>query len=245
MIVLGENGVLVTDPSFTPRAELMKAELQKITDLPVTHVALSHEHFDHVGGTEVFEGADVILQENGVDVLKLSPLMPVPEVTTTFDDTLNIDLGGKNVELHHLAIGDGVATTVMRVAQDNVIYSVDMYMPEELSPSEFKEDTNFVGTAKILNTLVEWNPAYAINGHSGGNSVDALKENAILMTELQTEVEAKFQEAFATGDPAAPWMLLFSISDQIKMPEYADWKNYDTAFPAYVRRMALSVMHGG
>jgi hypothetical protein len=115
----------------------------------------------------------------------------------------------------------------------------------ELSPHEFKEDTNFVGSAIILNTLVDWNPSYAINGHSEGNSIEALKENAQLLTELQAKVEMKFQEAFATGDPAAPWNLLFTISGQIEMPEYADWKNYETAFPAYVRRMALSILHGG
>ncbi|MEM9634525.1 MAG: MBL fold metallo-hydrolase [Pseudomonadota bacterium] len=245
MVVVGEDGVLVTDPSFTPRAEILQAELAKITDKPVTHVALSHEHFDHVGGTEVFEGAEIILQENGIDILKLSPLMPTPEVSTTFDDELTIDLGNQTVELSHLAVADGVATTVARVAESNVVFSVDMYMPQKFSPHEFKEDTNFVGTAVILNTLVDWNPSYAINGHSAGNSVEALKENARFFNELQAKVEAKFQEAFASDDPAAPWDLLFSISEEIEMPEYSDWENYETAFPAYVRRMALSVLHGG
>ncbi|WP_170416158.1 MBL fold metallo-hydrolase [Ruegeria atlantica] len=245
MVVIGEDGILVTDPSFTPRAEELKAELAKITDKPVTHIALSHEHFDHIGGTEVFEGAEIIMQENGLDVLKLSPLMPMPTVTTSFDDTHTVDLGGQTVELHHLAVADGVATTVARVADSNVVFSVDMYMPQELSPHEFKEDTNFVGSGIVLNRLVDWEPAYAINGHSNGNSVEALRENAEFLNELQAKVEARFQEAFASGNPSAPVELLFTISDEIEMPEYSDWKNYDTAFPGYVRRMALSVFHGG
>ena len=245
LVVIGDDGVLVTDPSFTPRAELLKSELAKVTDTPVTHIALSHEHFDHVGGTELFEGADIILQENGIDILKLSPLMPMPAVSTTFDDTHTVDLGGQTVELHHLAVADGVATTVARVTSSNVVFSADLYMPQELSPHEFKEDTNFVGSGVVLNTVADWNPSYAINGHSGGNSVDALRENSELLNKLQATVEARFQEAFASGDPAAPWNLLFSISGEVEMPEYADWKNYDTAFPGYVRRMALSVLHGG
>lgn len=245
LVVIGDNGVLVTDPSFTPRAEELNAEIAKITDKPVTHVALSHEHFDHIGGTEVFNGAAIIMQENGLDILKLSPLMPMPMVTTSFDDTLMVDLGDQTVELHHLAVADGVATTVARVTDSNVVFSVDMYMPQELSPHEFKEDTNFVGSGVVLNTLVGWKPAYAINGHSNGNSVEALKENAEFLTELQAKVEARFQEAFASGNPSAPVELLFTIPDEIEMPEYSDWKNYDTAFPSYVRRMALSVFHGG
>ena len=143
MVVVGEDGILVTDPSFTPRAEELKAEIAKITDKPVTHVALSHEHFDHIGGTEVFDGAEIIMQENGLDILKLSPLMPMPTVTTSFDDTHTVDLGGQTVELHHLAVADGVATTVARVTDSNVVFSVDMYLPQELSPHEFKEDTRY------------------------------------------------------------------------------------------------------
>ncbi len=245
MVVIGDNGVLITDPSFTPRAELLKAELANVTDKPVTHVALSHEHFDHVGGTEIFEDAEIIMQENGIDVLKLSPLMPVPVVNATFDEISTIDLGGQTVELHHLAVADGVATTVARVTESNVVFSADLYMPQELSPHEFKEDTNFVGTSITLNTMVDWAPSYAINGHSSGNSVDALKENAEFLNALQTEVEDRFKTAFASGDPAAPWNLLFSISGEVEMQEYSDWKNYETAFPGYVRRMALSVLHGG
>lgn len=245
MVVVGDDGVLVADPSFAGRSDMLAEAIKGVTDKPVTHVALSHEHYDHVGGTESFPGADVILQENGIDVLKLSTIMPTPDVTTTFDDSLTIDLGGQTVELHHIAVADGVATTVMRVTESNVVYSADLYVPKQISPHEFKEDTNFLGLGDVLDQMVAWDPSYAINAHSQGNSVDALRENAELMTKLQAAVEEEFKAAFASGDPSAPWNLLFSISGQIKMPEYADWENYETAFPGYVRRMALSVLHGG
>ena len=231
MVVVGDNGVLITDPSFTARAELLKTELAKVTDKPVTHVALSHEHFDHIGGTEVFDGAEIIMQENGIDVLELSPLMPTPEVSATFDEALTVDLGGQTVELRHIAVGDGVATTVARVRESNVVFSADLYMPKEFSPHEFKEDTNFVGLGVILNTLVQWNPSYAINAHSAGNSAGAIQENAELLSELQAIVKKRFEEAFASGDPAAPWSLLFTISGEIEMQKYENWKKLRNSIP--------------
>ena len=243
MVVVGDNGVLVTDPAFPPRAKLLKEAVSGVTDKPVSHVALSHEHYDHIGGTGMFDGADIIMQENGLDVLDLVRLMPKPEVSTTFGDSISIDLGGKTVEMHHLAVGDGVATAITRVVEDDVIYSADLYVPKGFSPSVFKEDTNFVGVGVILDTLVEWAPAYAINAHSNGNSMDALRENAVMMNELEDAVVARFKKAFADGERPVP--VLFSISNEIKLPKYADWENYDSAFPAYVRRMALSVFHGG
>lgn len=36
-----------------------------------TSFPFSHKHFDHIGGTEVFDGAEIITQENGLDILKL------------------------------------------------------------------------------------------------------------------------------------------------------------------------------
>ena len=32
---------------------------------------------------------------------------------------------------------------------------------------------------------------------------------------------------------------------ELKLPEYADWKGYDRHLPAHVRRMILSIFHGG
>ena len=60
LVVVGEDGVLITDPSFTPRTASMKKAIAEITDKPVTGIVLSHEHYDHVGGTEVFPGAQAI-----------------------------------------------------------------------------------------------------------------------------------------------------------------------------------------
>ena len=57
LVVVGEDGVLITDPGFTPLALSLKNAIAGITDKPVTRIVLSHEHYDHVGGTEVFPEA--------------------------------------------------------------------------------------------------------------------------------------------------------------------------------------------
>ncbi|MGW7288296.1 MBL fold metallo-hydrolase [Streptomyces sp. NPDC054847] len=60
-LVAGEAGVLLYDTGSTLRegAEL-RAQAQALTGgRRVTHIALSHPHFDHVLGTAAFAGADV------------------------------------------------------------------------------------------------------------------------------------------------------------------------------------------
>ncbi|MFJ8665386.1 MBL fold metallo-hydrolase [Streptomyces sp. NPDC093600] len=59
-LVLGERAVLLYDTGATLRegAEL-RTQVEAMTGRKVTHIALSHPHFDHVLGTAAFSGAEV------------------------------------------------------------------------------------------------------------------------------------------------------------------------------------------
>lgn len=245
LVVVGTDGVLVTDTAFAPRAEAMKAEIAKVTDAKVSHVVFSHEHYDHIGGSEVFEGAQIVCHDACKYVTAMSPMFPFPEIDIDYEDALTIDLGGISVDLLHPAAGDGVGTTVVHVPSADVVFSADMYEPQEFTNPEFLDDSNFVGSRIILNKLLELEPAYAINGHSSGNSLVALQENAELLNKIYDEVSRQFREAMASGGMQAVFNLAFSIDEELKMEEYSDWSHYEEGFPAYVRRMAFSVMHGG
>ena len=245
LVVIGEDGVLVTDTAFTPRAMDLKAQIEKITDLPVRYVALSHEHFDHAGGTEVFADAQVVCHSVCESVFATSLMFPMPQVDISYSDRMSIDLGGKTVELSQPAPGDGIGTTVFWVPEDRVVFSADMYNHRRFIFPEFKEDTNFLGVLTILETIDSWNPAYAIEGHMPGNSLPALRENLAMFTELRDVVLARLTKAWGEGGPGATFPLLFSLPGEVKLDRYSEWEGYDTAFPAYVRRMALAIFHGG
>ncbi|MET9107256.1 MBL fold metallo-hydrolase [Streptomyces zhihengii] len=59
-LVAGEDAVLLWDTGSTIReGAAIRAEVQGLLGRRVTHVALSHPHFDHVLGTAVFAGAEV------------------------------------------------------------------------------------------------------------------------------------------------------------------------------------------
>ncbi|MFI1174708.1 MBL fold metallo-hydrolase [Streptomyces melanogenes] len=59
-LVVGDDAVLMYDTGSTLRegAEL-RAQAQALLGRRVTHIALSHPHFDHVLGTAAFSGAEV------------------------------------------------------------------------------------------------------------------------------------------------------------------------------------------
>ena len=114
LVVTSNNYTLITDPANSARAAVLKEEIAKLTDTPVNKIVLTHEHFDHIGGTEVFEGAEIIAQENISAVLPFDPLGTTPEkIDVTFESDYVINMGSKIVELKYMGAGDGVATTII------------------------------------------------------------------------------------------------------------------------------------
>ncbi|NWG93537.1 MAG: MBL fold metallo-hydrolase [Parvularculaceae bacterium] len=68
LIVIGKKGVFLFDPAGTPLVgERVAAKVAELTDLPVTHIAVSHWHGDHSMGMhkvlEKYPNAEVITHE--------------------------------------------------------------------------------------------------------------------------------------------------------------------------------------
>jgi glyoxylase-like metal-dependent hydrolase (beta-lactamase superfamily II) len=59
-LVVGSEGVLLVDTASTrAEGEELREQVEALTGRTVTHIALTHGHFDHVFGTAAFPGAEV------------------------------------------------------------------------------------------------------------------------------------------------------------------------------------------
>lgn len=125
-LVVGENAVLLYDTGSTLRegAEI-RAQAQALCGRRVTHIALSHPHFDHVLGTAAFSGTEVygavglrelLLRER--DALRTSAVqhgVPAAEAASAADVLVaphhpvtgewTLDLGGRQVLLANVGPG--------------------------------------------------------------------------------------------------------------------------------------------
>lgn len=243
LVVISGDDVLISDPANPAYAAGMKAKIAEVTDNPVNKIVLTHEHYDHVGGTGAFPDATLYAQQQALPVFDLMVLGPKPEVDQTFDKFLNIPVGETTVELHFLAPGDGDATTVVWMPAEGVLHTADLYEPRALTGSAWVDDKNFAGVRKILNTVSDWEIKYALNGHSPGDSRDALAENTAYYNDLYDAVLAQITAAQAAGQFAI-FGLLATIRESVQLPQYSSWANYDDAFPSHVWRMFMSIFHG-
>ncbi|WP_371170935.1 MBL fold metallo-hydrolase [Aliiroseovarius sp. 2305UL8-7] len=157
----------MTDTANGFRAGLLANEVAKLTDKPVGKIVLSHEHFDHTGGTEVFEGAEIIAQENAVAVADLDPLGMFPDtLDQTYATNMDIDMGTTLVRLHHFGAADGVANTIVQLPNEKSVAVADMYVDGGLNPGLFLTDANLLGNRKVLNEVASWDIEHAVNAHT-------------------------------------------------------------------------------
>ena len=255
LIVVADDGVLITDPSISFRAESLKAEIAKLTDAPVTTIVLTHEHYDHAGGTEVFPDARIVCHYNCVPAFELYMLSDVPgaggvpDINSsnfeTFSDFMQIDVGDTIVQLHYLGPGDGDATTIIYLPKEWIVVTSDLYEPRALTSSAFVDDKNFMGVRKILNEVSTWPLNHAINAHSPGTDPVDMMENVQYYNDLFDAVKAEVDAAVeAAGGAYGAYGLFDTLPNELDLPAYSDWANYDTAFPRHVQRMLLGIYHG-
>ena len=69
-LVRGRSGALLVDTGTTlVEAAAVDADVRRIAGCPITHVVLTHKHFDHVLGSSVFAAADVYCAPEVADYL--------------------------------------------------------------------------------------------------------------------------------------------------------------------------------
>ena len=246
LVVVGEDGVLITDPSFTPRAQSMKAAIAGITDKPVTRIVLSHEHYDHVGGTEVFPEAQVICHASCQAVFDLDVSGVAPEnVDVTFTDSLTVDFRGPTVNLYYYGPADGFGSTVVHLPETRVAFTADLYEDRSLTYGMWMDDDNYLAIRRVLQELQKMDLLHAVNAHSDDTSVRIVDENAAFVEDLFNLVGGAIGKAMQEGGPSQVMMSMSMWPQELKLPQYADWKGYDEHLPTHIRRMALSIFHGG
>ncbi|WP_460707051.1 MBL fold metallo-hydrolase [Luteococcus sediminum] len=142
-LVVGQEGVLMVDTGSSPaQGRELARRAQELVGRPVTHVVVTHAHFDHFYGLAGIEDVISIGHENLLQHLDGTNDPDVdPEVIRRdlgFDPSelvgpsdpmvliRAVDLGGRTVEIVHLGNGHSDSDLFVLVADQKVVFTGDM-----------------------------------------------------------------------------------------------------------------------
>jgi glyoxylase-like metal-dependent hydrolase (beta-lactamase superfamily II) len=174
------DGIVTIDTGSTPdnAATALKA-LREFTDEPVTHVILTHAHFDHIGGLGTFPGAQVITQTGFATQLAAQNEVTVPfrrflpagashrhDITPDrlVGEPATVDIGGVRFVLYPVRGGETDDALVVHVPAKGVVFTGDVLMPYFGSP--FSAEGSPEGLFDAMRLVESLRPEIVVHGHS-------------------------------------------------------------------------------
>ena len=229
MFVVTSEGVIATDPisENRPAAAAYLAEIRKVTQAPIRYVIYSHGHADHIAGGKPFKDAGAIfvahrLAKESLARMNRADIVPIDEAV---DDKRTITLGGTEVELLYVGKNHSDNTLVVRLPRERIIFTVDFIpvrglmfqnMPDSYLP-DFEESIK-----RVL--AMEWDRM--VPGHGPIGTKQDVQNVLTYLQELSAEVK-KAADAGKCPDAA---------KNEIKLPKYASWTNYERYLPGNIER---------
>lgn len=195
-LVHGSAGVLLIDSGTTlEEAATIDADVHRITGGRVTHVVLTHKHFDHVLGSSAFTGAEIHCAPevvtylcsatdqlradavgHGADAARIDRAIAALRPPTHGIHHAVIDLGDRTVTITHPGLGHTrsdliVVATATHPGNPAVVFTGDLV--EESADPAIDTDSDVTAWPATLDRLVDIGGPDAVYVPGHGRVVDA------------------------------------------------------------------------
>jgi glyoxylase-like metal-dependent hydrolase (beta-lactamase superfamily II) len=229
MVVITDEGAVVGDPINAEAASWLEAEVMSRFGKEVTYMLASHSHGDHGSGGEVFADTATIIAHRNYQKAVGQEFGPTEPADVLFDDNLTLEHGGKTFELTYVGAGHGDDMVVTVVRPDNVAFVVDIVSPGRMP---WRNSTSAVdGMISQISAVEALDFDILLPGHAANGT----KADATETREYLEELKAKVQTELDAGKSAE------DIIATVKMPDYADWANYEEWLPLNVEGVVTAL----
>jgi glyoxylase-like metal-dependent hydrolase (beta-lactamase superfamily II) len=241
MIVVTDDGVIISDPLNPSAAKVMMAEIKKLTDKPVKYVIYSHNHWDHISGAGIFktQGATIVQHELGAKATRKNPAV-IPADFTWSGDRRDIKLGNQTIELYYIGPSHGSGMTVMRLPKRKILHTVDVVTPNRIVftimpdyiPYKLIEALKKVETLDFKRIIPGHGPAQAPRS--------AVTQAREYMQDLTAAVTNAVK---ITKNPFALPKITELVKNKLR-PKYGNWGQFDAWMEMNVLRIILEQRMG-
>lgn len=188
LVLITKEGAIVIDPALTQAAIWLNDEIKKRFNVSVKYVLLTHGHYDHAGGSQIFQqaGAKVIIQKNGLEAI-VGEKLPVAVPDIVYEDQLTIKLGGETVILNHIAASHSNNMSIITFPDYKAMQLTDIGESNTLPYNDFL-DFYYDGWIKSLDWVLKQDVNYIDVGHYTPATLENIKDLRAYMVDLHDQV---------------------------------------------------------
>lgn len=188
LVLITKEGAIVIDPALTQAAIWLNDEIKRRFNVPVKYVLLTHGHYDHAGGSQVFQqaGAKVIIQKNGLEAI-VGEKLPVATPDIVYEDQLTIKLGGETVIMNHIAASHSNSMSIITFPDYKAMQLTDIGESNTMPYNDFL-DFYYDGWIKSLDWALKQDVNYIDVGHYTPATLANVKDLREYMISLHDQV---------------------------------------------------------
>lgn len=244
MFVVGTQSVAVFETFHSGHAAKLLAAVRGVTDKPVTHAFISHNHWDHASGGQVFSdaGAQTVMHQRAAEWITANPGRDTapPDMTWT-GDRKDFDMGDFTVQLHYLGMNHGLGLTIFTIPERQAAYIADLVTPNRVMFAVVP-DFNIGEWERSLGEILEMDFTIAVCSHNAlapqeamnGCTQTHVEEERQFIRDLRGAILAEFRKG--TGFMAIP--------KAVKLPQYSHWVGYDDWLEMNTMRLMTDLWMG-
>lgn len=200
--VITGDGVVLIDAPTALSGKLVPA-IRSITDKPVTHVILSHDHDDHIGAAREFPHAQVVAHELTAQLLRVYPAPHRPVPTRTFSGEREILVaGGTRFELIYPGPNHETGNIIVYVPTERLAAMSDLFAPGWAPYLAWGNADHIPGLLKAFDAILalDFDAFAAGHAYRVGTRQDVIDARAFMVDLWNWTLEAKASIPF---DPSA------------------------------------------
>ncbi|AOY90176.1 MBL fold metallo-hydrolase [Marinobacter salinus] len=252
--VITDVGVVVFDALGTPSlGAAMIREIRKLTDLPITHVVVSHYHADHIYGLQAFKdltNAEIIAQDSSKLYIDspdakqrlqqrgeaLSPWVNdqtrVVQPDITFQDEMALESGSYRFGVYHAGPAHAPDDSMMMVEPSGVLFSGDIIQNGRI-PFLNSPEVDTENWMSAIEKVKELKPKVLIPGHgrASQNAMEALDFTYNYLAFVRNQMKAAVEN----------WVSFEDAYDQTDWSRYESLPAFDASNKANAYRVYLDM----
>lgn len=209
------EGIIATDPIDADAAAWLKNEFKTRFNKPVRYLIYSHDHRDHIAGGQVFADTAIVVAHERAKEAIVGEKRPTAVPNITFNDKLDIELGGTKVELRYVGRNHSDNSIVMRFPKEKILFAVDFIPVGSLAFRDFP-DAYMPEWIDSLKAVEAMEFEILAPGHGPLAKHDAVKTFRGYMEDLYSQVQKVAREGKTVED----------AKQQVNLTKYSSWTNY-------------------